>query len=49
MKIEVLSRFTPAREQKRILEAAKNGGVDLLIARTSCCRRAWRSKTWAFW
>ena len=31
MKIEVLSRFTPAREQKRILEAAKNGGVDLLI------------------
>ena len=31
VKIEVLSRFTPAREQKRILEAAKNGGVDLLI------------------
>ena len=31
MKIEVLSRFTPAREQKRILEAARNGGVDLLI------------------
>ena len=39
VKIEVLSRFTPAREQKRILEAAKNG----------CCRRAWRSKTWACW
>ena len=31
VKIEVLSRFTPAREQKRILEAAKSGGVDLLI------------------
>ena len=31
VKIEVLSRFTPAREQKRILEAAKNGGVHLLI------------------
>ena len=31
VKIEVLSRFTPAKEQKRILEAAKNGGVDLLI------------------
>ena len=31
VKIEVLSRFTPAREQKRILEAAKTGGVDLLI------------------
>ena len=31
VKIEVLSRFTPVREQKRILEAAKNGGVDLLI------------------
>ena len=31
VKVEVLSRFTPAREQKRILEAAKNGGVDLLI------------------
>ncbi len=28
---EVLSRFTPAKEQKRILEAAKSGGVDLLI------------------
>ncbi len=31
VKIEVLSRFTPAKEQKRILEAAKSGGVDLLI------------------
>ena len=31
VKIEVLSRFTTAKEQKRILAAAKNGGVDLLI------------------
>ena len=29
VKIEVLSASTPAREQKRILEAAKTGGVDL--------------------
>ena len=31
VKIEVVSRFTTAKEQKRILAAAKNGGVDLLI------------------
>ena len=31
VRIEVLSRFTPAKEQKRILDAAKRGGVDLLI------------------
>ena len=31
VKIEVLSRFTPAREQKRILGALRAGGVDLLI------------------
>ena len=31
VKIEVLSRFTPAKEQKRILEAAAGGHVDLLI------------------
>ena len=31
MKIEVLSRFTTAREQKRILGALRAGGVDLLI------------------
>ena len=31
MKIEVLSRFTTAKEQKRILEAARTGGLDLLI------------------
>ena len=31
VKIEVLSRFTSAKEQKRILEALKAGGVDLLI------------------
>jgi transcription-repair coupling factor (superfamily II helicase) len=31
VKIEVLSRFTSAREQRRILEAARTGGVDLLI------------------
>ena len=31
VKIEVLSRFTTAKEQKRILEAARTGGVDLLI------------------
>ena len=31
VKIEVLSRFTTPREQKRILEAARTGGVDLLI------------------
>ena len=31
VKIEVLSRFTPAKEQKRILEAAAGGRVDLLI------------------
>ena len=31
VKIEVLSRFTTAKEQKRILAATKNGGVDLLI------------------
>ena len=29
--IEVLSRFTPAKEQKRILDATKRGAVDLLI------------------
>ena len=31
VKIEVLSRFTAPREAKRILEAARTGGVDLLI------------------
>lgn len=31
VKIEVLSRFTTAREQTRILDAAKRGAVDLLI------------------
>ena len=31
VKIEVLSRFTPPREQKRILEAVREGRVDLLI------------------
>nr|WP_325213815.1 transcription-repair coupling factor [uncultured Oscillibacter sp.] len=31
VKIEVLSRFTPSKDQKRILEAAKEGRVDLLI------------------
>ena len=31
VKIAVLSRFTSAREQKRILEALKTGGLDLLI------------------
>ena len=31
VKIEVLSRFTPPKDQKRILEAAKGGRVDLLI------------------
>ena len=31
VRIEVLSRFTPAKEQKRILDAAKRGAVDLLI------------------
>ena len=31
VKIEVLSRFTSAKESKRILEAARCGGVDLLI------------------
>ena len=31
VKIEVLSRFTTPKESKRILEAVKNGGVDLLI------------------
>ena len=31
VKIEVLSRFTSAKDAKRILEAARTGGVDLLI------------------
>ena len=31
VKIEVLSRFTTAKEQIRILEAARTGGLDLLI------------------
>ena len=31
VKIEVLSRFTTAKEQKCILEAARTGGLDLLI------------------
>ena len=31
VKIEVLSRFTTAKEQKRILEAARTDGLDLLI------------------
>nr|WP_325212909.1 transcription-repair coupling factor [uncultured Oscillibacter sp.] len=31
VKIEVLSRFTPPKDQKRILELAKEGRVDLLI------------------
>ncbi len=31
VKIEVLSRFTPPKDQKRILELAKQGRVDLLI------------------
>nr|WP_325238813.1 transcription-repair coupling factor [uncultured Oscillibacter sp.] len=31
VKIEVLSRFTPSKDQKRILEAAREGRVDLLI------------------
>ncbi len=31
VKIEVLSRFTTAKEQKRILDAARRGAVDVLI------------------
>jgi len=31
VRIESLSRFTPPKEAKRILEAARTGGVDLLI------------------
>jgi transcription-repair coupling factor (superfamily II helicase) len=31
VRIEVLSRFTPPKDQKRILELAKEGRVDLLI------------------
>ena len=31
VKIEVLSRFTTAKEQKRILEATRTGNLDLLI------------------
>ena len=31
VKIEVLSRFTTTKEQKRILEAARTGNLDLLI------------------
>ncbi len=31
VKIEVLSRYTSAKEQKRILDAAKRGSIDLLI------------------
>ena len=31
VKIEVLSRFTTAKEQKRILDAVKRGAIDLLI------------------
>ena len=31
VKIEVLSRYTSAKEQKRILDAVKRGSVDLLI------------------
>ena len=31
VKIEVLSRFTAAKEQKRILDAARRGALDLLI------------------
>lgn len=31
VKVETLSRFTTAKESKRILEAAKTGGLDLLI------------------
>jgi transcription-repair coupling factor (superfamily II helicase) len=31
VKIEVLSRFTSAKDAKRILEAVRTGGVDLLI------------------
>ncbi|MDD3347026.1 transcription-repair coupling factor [Oscillibacter sp.] len=31
VKIEVLSRFTTPKEQKRILDAAKRGAIDLLI------------------
>ena len=31
VKIEVLSRFTPPRDQKRILEAVREGRVDLLV------------------
>ena len=31
VRIEVLSRFTPPKDQKRILEAAREGRVDLLI------------------
>ena len=31
--IEVLSRFTSAKEARRILESARTGGVDLLIGK----------------
>ena len=48
MKIEVLSRFTTAKEQKRILSAARSGGVDLLIGTHKLLQKAWSSKTWGF-
>ncbi len=45
VKIEVLSRVTTAKEQKRILAAAKNGGVDLLIRHPqAAAKEVWNFK-----
>ena len=40
VKIEVLSRFTSAKEAKRILEATRSGGVDLLIGTHKLLRKS---------
>ena len=47
VKIEVLSRFTTPKEQKRILEAARSGGVDLLIGTHKLLQKTLLSRIWA--
>ena len=49
VKIEVLSRFTTAKEQKRILEAARTGNLDLLIGTHKLLQKTWNSRIWGCW
>ena len=50
VKIDVLSRFRTAKEQKQILAELKSGCSGRAHRHPpACCRRTWSSRTWGCW